>query len=392
MIKIKLSEEIKNLHWEWYEYYLENKDIPLKDILPNGKKNVLSFIERFLGWDKSILKEIVLANPGILHFLAEKNNFFFEQYNYVKNILVKIQKRGWTESREWSVGQILKEYFGYGDFEGGSFQIKKDNGEVLEKKRWSAYEFTKQLHVDVCPYCGRQYIFTIGDGDGRPQLDHYFPQSDYPYLSCSLYNFIPSCPQCNQQKGDILNKYASKTEQTEHEEFKYDVDGRAFVLYPYEEAFECKDSDDDVEKKAWFHAFYGEINDETSIENSICVKIKRNNSLPQEMERKIENSIEAFHLNELYSCQQIELKDLFARYRYYCKPRIDEITKLILQAQLGGGNNDINNSIIVKAYTRRIKNIILGKPLNIRDKQYPLRKFKEDIIEQLDRTHKVMGK
>jgi RNase H-fold protein (predicted Holliday junction resolvase) len=97
-------------------------------------------------------------------------------------------------------------------------------------------------------------------------------------------------------------------------------------------------------------------------------------------------------LNELYSCQEIELNDLFARYRHYCKSKIDEITSLVLKAQLGRGYNGNLNSIVVKAYTHRIKNIILGKPLNVRDKQYPLRKFKEDIIEQLDITHKVMGK
>ncbi|PWJ35967.1 hypothetical protein [Fibrobacter succinogenes] len=393
MIRINKKKDLESRHWEWYEYYLENKNIPLECNLPNGKKNVLSFIEHVLGWDKSILKEIVLAKPEMLHFLAERNNIFWEQYKNASEELVKIKKKGWPEAREWRVNQVLKEYFGYSDFEKGRIQnddVDKDDDE--NKIKWSAYEFTRRMNLDVCPYCGRQYIFTISDGDGRPQIDHYYPQADYPFLSCSIYNFIPSCPQCNLQKGEVLNKYATKEEQSKHKEYIYDSDDRAFVLYPYEDAFECRDADGNMEKRAWFSALYGNINDDEPMEDFVCVKIKMKDSLSQEMERKISNSIKAFHLNELYSCQQIEIKDLLSRYRHYCKPRIDEITKLILRAQLDEGYNGNYNSIIIRTYTRRIKNEVLGLPVNVGDKQYPLRKFKEDIIAQLDATYKKMKK
>lgn len=392
MIRIKLSEEIKKLHWEWYEYYLKNKDIPLKHNLPDGKKKVLSFLKDALGWDEALLKEIVLAEPAKLHSLANKDNKVFIHYNDIKvGKRYEIKKEKWNEKRveNWTVEKILKEYFGYDDFEKGGIQNKNIG---KNKIKWCAYTFTRMLNIDVCPYCGRQYVFTISDGNGRPQIDHYYPQSEYPFLSCSLYNFIPSCPQCNHQKGDVLNKYATKTERTNHDEYDYDQDGRAFVPYPYEDAFESKNDDGVIEKDAWFSVLYGDIKDDISLEDSVCVKIKHKKNLPCDKERKIKNAIEAFHLNELYSCQEIELNDLFARYRHYCKSKIDEITSLVLKAQLGRGYNGNLNSIVVKAYTRRIKNIILGKPLNVRDKQYPLRKFKEDIIEQLDVTHKVMGK
>jgi 5-methylcytosine-specific restriction endonuclease McrA len=399
MIKIKVSSEkwneIKKIHWEWYENYLEKKDIPLKDCLPNGKKNVLSFIEHYLGWDKFILEEIILAEPEMLRFLAERKNIFFEQYENAKSDPVKIQKDGWKNDQERNVGQVLKEYFGYNDFEKNAFPC---NG-----KKWGAYEFTRLLNIDVCPYCNRQYIFTINNGDGRPQIDHFYPQSDYPYLSCSIYNFIPSCPQCNLQKGDVLNKYATKTEQQNHNEFKYDPNGRAFILYPYEDSIETKDSNGKItERKIWFSAMYGEWKKEYKLlDDSIRVQIKKKND--PLLNDKIENSIEAFHLNELYSCHKIDMEDLFTRYRNYSKPKIDEITKLILSEQLDIEIPELNKEQkkklkeklykrVASTYTKRIKRTILGLPLGAEGKEYPLRKFKEDIIEQLDQTVKNMKK
>lgn len=35
---------------------------------------------------------------------------------------------------------------------------------------------------------------------GLFQFDHFYDKSDYPYLSMSLYNLIPSCSSCNHQK------------------------------------------------------------------------------------------------------------------------------------------------------------------------------------------------
>lgn len=394
MIKIKLPDEIKRLHWEWYENYLEEKQIPLKANLPNGKKDVLSFIEYTLKWDKSVLKEIVLADPNKLHELANKNNNIYIRYHQVKNAKFKIQKKG-KNPEKWTIEKILKEYFGYGDFEKGAFPC---NG-----KKWGAYEFTRLLNVEVCPYCNRQYIFTIDDGDGRPQIDHYFPQSDYPYLSCSLYNFIPSCPQCNLQKGDVLNKYATKKEINDHKKFKYNLDGQAFILYPYEDSIETKDSNGEItEKKIRFSAMYGEWKNEYKLlDDSIRVQIKKKED--PLLNDKIENSIEAFHLNELYTCHKIDMEDLFARYRNYSKPKIDEITKLILNEQLDIEGSELNKEQKDKlkeklyerfapTYTKRIKKTILGLPLGAEGKEYPLRKFKEDIIEQLDETVRNMRK
>ncbi|TCL67476.1 hypothetical protein EV196_10232 [Mariniflexile fucanivorans] len=31
----------------------------------------------------------------------------------------------------------------------------------------------------------------------KPELDHYYPKSLYPYFGVSFYNLIPSCQSCN---------------------------------------------------------------------------------------------------------------------------------------------------------------------------------------------------
>ena len=35
---------------------------------------------------------------------------------------------------------------------------------------------------------------------------------------------------------------------------------------------------------------------------------------------------------------------------------------------------------------KKMKDVFLGLPMGCGNKQYPLRKFKEDVIEQLDKT------
>lgn len=87
------------------------------------------------------------------------------------------------------------------DYKAAIKWICNDNKDEL------GYWLAQQLKVNVCPYCNRQYTFTVnkkkGDKGVRPQFDHFYPKSkaEYPYLALSFYNLIPSCPTCNQAKG-----------------------------------------------------------------------------------------------------------------------------------------------------------------------------------------------
>jgi len=61
----------------------------------------------------------------------------------------------------------------------------------------------KRLDVKVCPYCNRQYTYTVKGQNAKsihPEFDHFYPKSYYPYLALSFYNLIPSCHTCNTVK------------------------------------------------------------------------------------------------------------------------------------------------------------------------------------------------
>lgn len=110
---------------------------------------------------------------------------------------------------------------------------KKDDKKI-------AYGIIKNLGLNTCPYCNRNYITSIGRNENkykkvtRPQLDHFISKSEFPFLACSLYNLVPSCSTCNLLKSDDRNddlispyeldtsKFSFKYELTENFEFGKD--------------------------------------------------------------------------------------------------------------------------------------------------------------------------
>ena len=64
-------------------------------------------------------------------------------------------------------------------------------------------ELAKRLNVKTCPYCNMHYtLYAEENGKGltKFQFDHFFDKKEYPVLSMSLYNLIPSCSVCNHSK------------------------------------------------------------------------------------------------------------------------------------------------------------------------------------------------
>ena len=63
----------------------------------------------------------------------------------------------------------------------------------------------KRIHtifsgLRYCPYCNAEtvYALNINGRSVRSDIDHFFPQSKYPFLAISLYNWIPGCTRCNR--------------------------------------------------------------------------------------------------------------------------------------------------------------------------------------------------
>lgn len=68
------------------------------------------------------------------------------------------------------------------------------------------FSFVENIGVDTCPYCNRNYIYYLSSNKKiKPQIDHFYPKSKYPFFGVSFYNLIPSCETCNglNAKGDL---------------------------------------------------------------------------------------------------------------------------------------------------------------------------------------------
>lgn len=59
-------------------------------------------------------------------------------------------------------------------------------------------DFINNIGRDTCLYCNRNYIYTLDRADNlKPEIDHFYPKTKYPFLGLSYYNLIPSCELCN---------------------------------------------------------------------------------------------------------------------------------------------------------------------------------------------------
>lgn len=147
-------------------------------------KNKLSKTERKSLGVKSLAKGTELQKKVYKLYICEPNSLVngnneFETYLNTNNYTHR-QKEN-----------IRSKYFDY-----------KTTIDYIKEGISHAYWLMQKLDVRVCPYCNRSYTFTILEGDNRcrPEYDHFHCQDNYPYLSLSFYNLIPSCPTCNHKK------------------------------------------------------------------------------------------------------------------------------------------------------------------------------------------------
>lgn len=83
--------------------------------------------------------------------------------------------------------------------------------------------FYKNLKINSCVYCNRNYIFNVDEnGHIKGHIDHFYPKAKYPYFAMNFCNFIPVCESCNKVKSEydttditkiITHPYERKNEQ-----------------------------------------------------------------------------------------------------------------------------------------------------------------------------------
>ena len=375
MIRIKIDpnkqKELEEIHWNWFKARMKeiawpqnttHKEFILKNVF------FLNTAEKKLSPDKQdIIKEnrlrmLIAGNPNTKINGVKLYDFFYQLNKKYKwhNTGKMAQKENETEQEfnerkkkaedENKRTKDLQKAFGYNDFVSSP---QKENWYKNFKKSnngndWNAKVLSEELSIDVCPYCNRQYIFgydlidneTVANKKNTAEIDHFKPKGYFPYFSCSLYNFVPSCHLCNSTKQ------------------AQDKD----ILYPYTDSLD-ENTKNEKNAKFKFNA------------NGIKLEVNPNYSKATEAD----NSIKMFHLNEIYSKHTLELNDLTKRYEK-CTPQ-----------QFNALFNFITKDLQISISKENLKKLMMGLPIST-TKEYPLRKFKEDIINQLEEESKKIVK
>lgn len=313
----EIRENIKKSVERVYKVrYAKNKDKPFND-------DELKKCLKFLDIDSFVLKDFTKKdkkyepskryepNINIEVEYSERNHKFNEfiigkidNIDYYENIFNQFNINGETE-------KFLKEVMDYSKI-------------IKDKSIWS-----DGLNLKVCPYCNRQYIFEYKYKNEKKyvtyELDHFYSKDKYFYLSCSFFNLVPSCRNCNKVKSNIDNE----------------------KIYPYKEQFGglgkfVYDVDD-------ISVFYGSRNLE-----GLTIKI---NTVDSSMKTKIENSVELFHLEEVYNHHKDLVLDILFKHLKYNKSYIESLTndyKLFEE-------NEVMSNIFFEYSQNEITNIPFAK-------------------------------
>lgn len=174
--------------------------------------------------DEVELRKLITGHPNklleIVKTVQNECNNGTNYFNYVtcdvakaltdeeiKKCRIKISKKKTKTKREIAEEQIVINdrnaviaSKGISDFRRMLNRIFVDN--IYGKQNFfSKSDFVRKKGLRVCPYCGRSYIFSVSRKsskiDVKPQIDHFIPKGEFPFLAFSYYNLIPSCDSCN---------------------------------------------------------------------------------------------------------------------------------------------------------------------------------------------------
>ncbi|MCH4895852.1 hypothetical protein E0494_03975 [Marinilabiliaceae bacterium JC040] len=318
----------------------------LKNYINNLKKKVVKRIKKLPDIDtkplEDILENILIDKPAkllihqtyIIDEILKKNinEFDDKEFQYLLSVWTNIKKS------EYDINLCLKYKLAISIFE--CF----DYDEFISKSKKTSYDLALALNRNTCTYCNRSYVNTIVVKDEntnrvndkgritRPQFDHWFAKSKFPFLALSFYNLIPSCSICNSSiKGDT----------------EFDLDTH---IHPY------------IKEVGQDFSFSYELKDLDSY------KVKIKNFKPSS---KIENTLKEFKIEEIYNAHAMfELKDLIDLKKKYTEDYLDMIF------------NESFKGIGVEEHD--IYRLVFGVEKEEEDfHKRSLSKFKRDIIKEL---------
>lgn len=275
-ISDKITDEIKEQHWEWFKSKILSKNLEFSSL---NEEDIKAFSFIFTGKFDSFNDDISLNE--VLSSIKKEDSLFIKT-----NIILGTNLNNYTTFLEENIDvkklKKFKTWFNYENF----YPDKK------KSLNWNRQLFLVKLDVKTCPYCNRQYITSYKDKTMKNQgdLDHFYPKSRYPWLSLSLYNFVPSCTTCNKLKLAFTTP----------------------ILHPF--------SDYD-EEKIKFSLNYSNYEELVGLNMDFSISVNPLN----EDDKLAQNSIVMFKLNEIYDVHKNSVKDILYKISIYNSSQIDEI-------------------------------------------------------------------
>ena len=313
--------------------------------LSNGKTNISSDIDNQLKcilyeYRKNAVKILEILNkiePDIRNILqADRNELITLIGTHNHSITGLIDKK---------LNRIFKKIFNYEAFSAKS------------KTKYNGYTLTKNLKIIACPYCNRMYTLTVickpktKTQDERfitrPELDHYFPKSKYPLFALSFYNLIPSCHICNNIKSD-------------------NADHTMMHHHPYLDDTKLEISLDGIKYDDKSKKFNDYNEWDIVLDENGCDYTK--------------NSIEVFHLAEVYGAHSQIIEDMIERAQEYNQTFIDNIKSLFQGIE---NPHNIAETIDIEFEKEELLERIFGVMPPEQDKSIPMNKFKRGMYKSI---------
>lgn len=267
-----------------------------KDYAEKVRSAVAAYLTKrsmFLGssYAKEFLDDIATTDTSIMNTGSKLEILLIGDFRQQKALIRDIDRE--LEKEEQSnhgsrnrFFEIMKSLF-VEDFYGNRFFFSKD-------------KHIDRVGIDVCPYCGRNYIFSVNkrtktnpNARVKPQIDHFLPKKQYPYLALNYYNLIPSCNTCNESPckwtndpidSDRAHEYLMHPYVFRPEDivFSYIPTTKFYLDFSVIVDMSCAKTDLDKGYKEWLvlNKLYGKHNGEVTrmykqLEGIVAVKYKQ---------------------------------------------------------------------------------------------------------------------
>lgn len=325
------DKETDVLRKKFFTYLFDN----IEDIIMGNPERLSQILRSIIDNNKFIMHQITKYNVLERKLKKEKEkeknlrdeqkilikaNAQQSQLSEIENKIILVKRRlqyiNYHLEKVKDLNKKIKKVFDYET----KFCGQYTKGKKAKSTKWGAYELVKSLKIGACPYCNRQFITVVEPQKGekgrtRPELDHFYSKSRYPFFAVSFFNLIPCCHICNSN----LKR---------NEEFDIETH-----LHPYEQGFgnlveftvKFKEIGDEIDYvNAWLHT-----------PHMLSIGFKLNEIERQKYSRselksllyKINNNKRAFKLRSLYNAHTDYVGEIIAKTIEYNDDKIETMCR-----------------------------------------------------------------